>query len=218
MSLKNSLLICSLCSLILCMSSCEGNTPNVKLENGHEYVDLGLSVKWATCNLGAQDIDDPGHFYAWGETSHKGSYEWSTYIHGTGKNDLYTYTYQSGDSVTTLQPEDDAAYVLLGGKWRMPSIEEFEELRTKCTWKWAQIKNTMGYYITGPNGNSIFLPAGGFQDETHQVNKNLYGYYWSSTLDTTNVICARSLDFVTGNVNCSSSSRFYGQSVRGVIP
>ena len=119
------------------MSSCEGNTPNVKLENGHEYVDLGLSVKWATCNLGSQDIDDPGHFYAWGETIHKGSYEWSTYIHGTSKNNLYAYTYQSGDSATTLQPEDDAAYVLLGGKWRMPSIEEFEELRSKYTWKWA---------------------------------------------------------------------------------
>lgn len=218
MTFKNSLLICSLCSLILCMSSCEGNTPNVKLENGHEYIDLGLSVKWSTCNVGASNMYDYGHLYAWGETHHKSSYDWSSYLHGNSKNTLHKYTYQPGDSAVILYPEDDVASVLMGGKWRMPSIEEFEELRTQCTWKWAQIKETMGYYITGPNGNSIFLPAGGFQDETHQVNKNLYGYYWSATLDTTNIICARSLDFVAGNANCSKSSRFYGQSVRAVIP
>lgn len=204
--------------LCVVLSSCQPNEPELPMENGYEYVDLGLSVKWANCNVGADKRHDYGDLYAWGEICPKTEYSWSTYLHGSGKDNLLKYTTSTTGESVVLEAEDDVASVLMGGAWRMPTMEEFMELRTQCTWTWAQLGETMGYYITAPNGNSIFLPANGFQDEEYHVNQNLCGYYWTSTLDATNQVCASSVDFVSGKVSIGASSRFYGQSVRAVVP
>lgn len=139
-----------------------------------EIVDLGLSVYWASCNLGATKPEEYGNYYAWGETSPKDSY--------TEKN----YSYYDADKATYIDigedisgTEYDAARVNLGGEWRMPTKDEMTELMRKCTWEWTQINGINGFKVTGPNGNSIFLPAAGFNAITGQ-GKRLY--YWCSTM------------------------------------
>ena len=117
-------------------------------ENGHEYVDLGLSVKWATCNVGATSVEDFGGFYAWGETITK-----ETYSEG-----LYTFN----SKPTTLPLSADAANVNWGGAWRMPTQAEFVELINNCNWESETINGVKGQRVTSQkNGNSIFIPAAG---------------------------------------------------------
>lgn len=218
MKKQNLFLILFVTLWVVSFTSCQPNEPKPTFENGYEYVDLGLSVRWASCNVGAGESYEIGDFFAWGEVNAKSDYSWATYQHGSGKNELQKYTLSEDGSPVVLGAEDDAASVLMGGEWRMPTREEFVELKTKCTWAYAQMKETLGYYITGPSGKSIFMPAGGFKDETHHVDYNSAGYYWTSTLDNENAACSISLDFVAGNSSVGSSSRFYGQSIRGVLP
>lgn len=138
--------------------------------NGHEYVDLGLSVKWATCNVGATQPHGYGNYYAWGETSTKSDYtEDNSRTYGKNMSDI------SGNVAY------DAARANWGGSWRMPTEREMEELENKCTWKWTTQSGVNGYKVTGPNGNSIFLPAAGDcrGSSRHDVGED--GYYWSST-------------------------------------
>lgn len=136
------------------------------MENGHEFVDLGLSVKWATCNVGANKPEEYGDYYAWGETETKKSYSLSTYKWCNGSNTTYTKyctnsSYGTVDNKTTLEPEDDVAHVKWGGKWRMPSTNEQRELCQNCNWTWKTINGINGYEIRSMiNDNSIFLPAG----------------------------------------------------------
>ena len=145
-----------------------------------EAVDLGLSVKWATFNVGATSPEDYGDYFAWGETEPKETYSWATYKWGTSSN---LTKYNTTDGKTTLDPEDDAAKVLWGGYWRMPSKEEVDELTQQCTWIWTTHNNVNGYKVTGPNGNSIFLPAAGYKGAgpTYPAGKD--GLYWTSTLE-----------------------------------
>ena len=168
-------------------------------ENGHEWVDLGLSVKWATCNVGATKPKEYGNYYAWGETSPKSSY--------TSSN----YTYSSNP--TTLPLNRDAVAVNWGGSWRMPTKAEQDELREKCKWTWTG----RGYTVTGPNGNSIFLPAAGYRYDSDLYLAGSYGYYWSSSLDTGNSGYACSLDFGSDGVYWDFNTRYCGLSVRGVF-
>ncbi|MDY4512770.1 MAG: hypothetical protein SPE10_04900, partial [Paludibacteraceae bacterium] len=109
--------------------------------NGHEYVDLGLSVKWATCNVGASKPEEYGNYYAWGETTTKSTYNWSTYKWCNGsKTTLTKYntssSYGTVDNKTVLELADDAARANWGGAWRMPTDAEWTELRENCTWTW----------------------------------------------------------------------------------
>ena len=127
----------------------------------NEYVDLGLSVKWATCNLGAEKPDEFGENYAWGEVETKDSYEWSNYkwCNGTStsitKYCMYSY-YGEVDNKTTLELSDDAASVNLGGNWRIPTTAEVEELMSECEWIWQN----GGYLVVSKvNGKSIFIPS-----------------------------------------------------------
>lgn len=165
--------------------------------NGHEYVDMGLSVKWATCNIGADKQDECGDYFAWGETEPKNYYDWDTYKYCNGSEETLTkYCADSKygnngftDDLTTLAPEDDAACVLWGASWRMPTKAEWEELLNdnNCTW----VKKTTsdgyartGYLVTSKiNGNSIFLPSTAYryQAELHHYTI-LHGYYLSSSL------------------------------------
>jgi hypothetical protein len=133
----------------------------------HEYVDLGLSVKWATCNVGATKPEEYGDYFAWGETTPKDAYDWSTYKWCNGGPSTQTKyctnsSYGTVDNKTTLDLSDDAACANWGGSWRMPTRAEQDELRNNCTWTWTTQNGVNGYKVTGTNGNSIFLPAAGY--------------------------------------------------------
>ena len=222
------------CSLAVLFTACEKGEPSDKSDsnkssgksdaNVHEYVDLGLSVKWATCNVGADSPEDYGDYFAWGETQPKSYYDLSTYKWCEGSNDTITKycndsNYGTVDNKTILELSDDAANANWGGSWRMPTKAEQEELRNKCTWTWEQKNGVNGYTVTGQNGNSIFLPAAGYRVDSGLGSAGSGGSYWSSSLDTRYSDFAYDLYFSSGVVNSTnSSSRDDGQSVRPVLP
>lgn len=192
-----------------------------------EAVDLGLSVKWASFNIGAEKPEEYGDYYAWGETAPKENYSWSTYKFGRrSSGPIFKYntisSYGSIDNKTVLEPEDDVAHVKLGGKWRMPTDAEWAELRTKCTWTWVTNYNGSGInggLVKATNGNSIFLPAAGYRTDTDLDSAGTYGEYWSSSLDTGSPNCAWYVNFGSGSVNRVYRYhlyRYYGLSVRPV--
>lgn len=157
--------------------------------NRHEYVDLGLpsGLMWATCNVDADAPEACGGYYAWGETEEKDDYSWNTYKYYD--NNYATVTkyciherYGIVDGEDTLEAEDDVANVKWGAIWRLPTLDEQKELCKECTWEWTTVNNVAGYKITGPNGNSLFLPATGYKNDGNIFNKAAAGYYWSSSL------------------------------------
>ena len=184
--------------------------------NGHEYVDLGLSVKWATCNVGASSPEEYGDYYAWGETETKSTYNWSTYIDSPNRDGNSFTKYYNNGGKTQLDPDDDVAHVKWKGTWRMPTDTELTELRTMCKWTWNSTKK--GYTVEGPNGNSIFLPAAGYRSGGSLYNAGSRGVYWSSSLDTSGSNDAYSVYFNSSNVDRYDNGRFYGRSVRPVCP
>ena len=184
-------------------------------ENGYAYVDLGLSVKWATCNVGATKPEEYGDYFAWGETQPKSTYSWSTYKWCRGSYDTQTKyctnsSYGTVDNKTTLELSDDAARANWGGSWRMPTRLEWIELRDNCSWTWADYGNV----VTGPNGNSIFLPAAGCRNDSSLYDAGSYGYYWSSSSYGDDEACyiGSSLYGMYGD----PVERFYGFGVRPV--
>ena len=192
--------------------------------NGREYVDLGLSsgTKWATCNVGANSPEEYGGYYAWGETEEKSNYDWSTYKWCNGSENIMTKYciesyYGTVDNKTVLDPEDDVAHVKWGGSWRMPTKAELEELRTKCTWQWTTLNGVNGYNVTGPNGNSIFLPAAGYRFGTDVDDRGDYGGYWSGSLNSDGSGSAYGLYFNDLNYDWDYNGRCCGQSVRPVL-
>lgn len=193
-------------------------------DNHHDYVDLGLSVKWATCNVGADSPDDYGDYFTWGETSPKSTYDWSTYKWCKGSYTTLTkYNTNSGngtvDNKTQLALSDDAARANWGGSWRMPTHDEFTELRENCTWTWTTQNGVKGYKVTSKvNGNSIFLPAAGYRNNSSLGGAGTYGYYWSSSLYTDLPNGARYLLFYSVGVDWYDNNRYCGQSVRPVCP
>ena len=190
--------------------------------NGYGYVDLGLpsGTLWATCNIGANNPEDYGDYFAWGETSPKSTYSWSTYsLCNNSFRKLTKYCNNSSygnngftDALTTLEASDDAATANWGSVWRMPTYQEFDELLNNCT----KSRESGGELFIGPNGNSIFLPAAGYYDGSEHHDAGSYGHYWSSSLlDTGNSpYKAWYLYFYT--VNLSYHYRIYGRSVRPV--
>ena len=148
-----------------------------------EYVDLGLSVKWATFNIGATSPEDYGDYFAWGETEPKETYSWATYKWCDG-TDANITKYNTADGKTILEPADDAAQVHWGGKWRMPTKEECQELLDKCTWKEETRNGINGHIVTGPNGNSIFIPTTGYHNDDNGTGVQGLGtitYLWTSS-------------------------------------
>ncbi len=157
--------------------------------NGHDYVDLGLpsGTLWATCNVGATTPEGYGDYFAWGETTPKETYTWSNYIYadyweipgGYSHKTMTKYSYLI-DTLTILEASDDAATANWGIGWRMPTRAEAIELINNCT-MFPNITTTddPGYWLTGPNGNSIYLPKAGYK-----YGDDNYGYhcfYWTST-------------------------------------
>jgi hypothetical protein len=190
--------------------------------NGHKYVDLGLSVKWATCNVGSDSPEDYGDYFAWGETKPKSVYDWSTYKWCKGSKTTMTKyctdrDYGTVDNKTQLDLSDDAAHVNWGGSWRMPTYKEFNELREKCSWTWTTENGVKGYKVVSKtNGNSIFLPAAGYRFSSSLGDAGSRGYCWSSSLGTGSPDGAGFVYFGSSDVGWSNDGRCYGQSVRPV--
>jgi hypothetical protein len=209
-----------------------------------DAVDLGLpsGLKWASFNLGATNPEEYGDYYAWGETEpyyelghaqsenpvwkpgKEAGYDWSTYKWCMGsKNTLTKYCSNSSygyngfwDTKTVLDLEDDAAHVNLGSSWRMPTDAEFTELRENCTWEWTSMNGINGQKVTGPNGNSIFLPAAWYRAYSYPPGTGSSGQYWSSSLYTSHSPYARNTGFSSGNVGRAGHDRCDGLSIRPV--
>ena len=192
------------------------------IEQGGIYaIDLGLSVKWASCNVGAEKPEEYGDYFAWGEVKPKEYYAWSTYKYCRGSDNMTKYCTSSSwgivDNKTVLDPSDDAATVNWGGVWRMPTRAEQDELRKKCKWTWTSQNGVKGYKVIGRNGNSIFLPAAGYMYGGTLNNAGSYGYYWSSSLSTDNPDNAYYVGFESDDVGWYSGlDRYYGFTVRPV--
>lgn len=173
--------------------------------NGHEYVDLGLSVKWATCNVGASSMSDSGSYYAWGEKETKLDYA-----------DIYSTTYGKGMSDISGDLAYDVARAKWGGTWRMPTKAEFEELSTQCSWKWTTQGGKYGYLITGPSDNSIFLPAAGWKHSVDTYRYSEFGYYWTSTPNDDDNKKSYYMDFSSVDRGVYSYQRYDGLQIRAV--
>lgn len=206
------------------VSNAKVNVTNNKADASDEAeaVDLGLSVKWASMNVGAKKATDFGTYYAWGETQPKEFYSWATYSWSKGDSQYLT-KYSTTDRRTQLAPVDDAAHTNWGGKWRMPTVDEYEELTDpdKCTWEWTTKDGVNGYKVTGKKtGNSIFLPITGFRYYGKTQFRGIYGIYWSSTLYSSNPNKVWCLEFNFSDISVHygnlSSNRFSGRCIRAV--
>ena len=199
---------------------------NVIVINGHRFVDLGLpsGLLWAETNVGAENPEDAGDFFSWGETSPKVTYDATTDKYCSCPDgdincfEASHYTkYNSTDGKTVLDPEDDAATVNWGSSSRMPTKEEFQELLDKCTWIWDSSPSHKGYLVTGSNGNSIFIPASGARTGSSPSGQGLNGDYWSSTLISSHRNSAYFLYFYSSYHSISSNRyRYAGHIVRPV--
>ena len=215
--------------------------------SSHEFVDLGLpsGTLWANCNVGATNPEDYGDYFAWGETSPKEVYNDSnynycveTYCVVDGESYGYKLTKYCNDSrfgyrgftddLTTLEPSDDAATVNWGDAWRMPTYEEMVELNDYCIRTRTTQNGINGLLVTGPNGNSIFLPAAGGYNNLNSANYldevGEQAMYWSSSLghfgDNVIPTAATIIQFKSyydSSSFVSISKRSYGQSVRPVV-
>jgi hypothetical protein len=175
------------------------------MHEGYGYVDLGLSVKWATCNVGASVPGDYGNYYAWGETWTKPEYLNCT-SYGKSWGDI------GGDS------SRDAATANWGGSWRMPTEAEFQELINNCDWTWTTQNGKNGYKVTSKkNGQSIFLPAAGYRDGASLYSDGERGFYWSSTPDESYTDGACPLYFLGGGRGVYWGYRSRGHSLRPVL-
>ena len=204
--------------------------------SGTSWIDLGLpsGLLWASCNVGARNPEDYGDYFAWAETTPKVDYNWGTYryCHGTNGSSPYLtkyckyiyYGYNNySDNLTTLEPGDDAATAYLGNDARTPTYYEWWELRDYCTFEWTTENGVYGYRVTGPNNNSIFLPAA----DTHitpigHFNNNS-GCYWSSSLGLDYECGINDLttygwvfEFSENSSSISRAMRYMGMTVRAV--
>lgn len=193
--------------------------PNYYSVNGHKFVNLGLpsGLLWAQSNIGAAFSSDDGDYYAWGETETKTDYSWNTYKWGSDDNNLSKYNW-SLDRKSTLDSDDDVATVKWGDGCRLPSYDDFEELQRKCDWTWEDDYNgAKGYLVTGPNGNTIFLPISGYYKNDVLTNYGKCAYYWSKSVGYNGSSYA--LNFANGYLrtyDTTSLDRCYGTSVRPV--
>ena len=201
-----------------------------------DAVDLGLSVKWASYNLGASSPEESGDYYAWGEIEpyyssldplswkegKTAGYAWSSYRWCNGSGwaiTKYNTDPNRGivDGKTVLELADDAAHVKLGGNWRIPTLEEWDELLEQCTWEWTTHNGVSGQKATGPNGNSIFLPPAGLWYGTRLLGAgNSYGHYCSSSLDETESDGVSYFYFGPDDIHKTDYFRHCGYSVRPV--
>ena len=189
------------------------------------WVDLGLpsGLLWAQCNVGASQPEQYGDHYAWGETNVKTSYSWSSYRFGKRSNALTKYCSQSSygrygytDRLTTLQPADDAATTVMFDNSRLPTQKDWEELRDHTTPEWTTLGGVHGVRLTASNGNSIFLPAAGSCKDGKRNRSEINGFYWSSSLLTSQPSEARTFCFDSRSCYTHHYERYYGFTLRAV--
>lgn len=205
----------------------DNNGNNDTIEE-YEYVDLGLpsGTLWATCNVGADSIEDPGDYFAWGETVTKELYDWksykySTYVEGRYLLNKYCTNPFCGydgfsDNLTVLEPGDDAATANWGENWRMATGDEWRELYQNTTCELTTQNGALGRLLTSWNGNSIFLPATGFYMDNELIYTNL-DLYWTSSLQTDAQVSAWSFHSDWDNCHvCGTYERCLGICVRAV--
>jgi hypothetical protein len=204
-------------------------------------IDLGLpsGIKWACCNVGAKNPKEYGGYYAWSETETKQEYNWENYkycIAWDGNSswdwnkhsDHFYFTkyvtnesYGEIDNKVVLDLEDDAARVIHGAPWRMPTQEEMQELVDKCKWTWKTMDGVNGYEVKGPNGNTIFLPAAGSYNFGNELS-NAYdeGFYYTSSLYEPHCKGALYLYFNTGEKRVTIFDSYFdrrdGRTIRGI--
>ena len=173
--------------------------------NGHEYVNLGLSVKWATCNVGASNPKSFGNYYAWGELNTKPYYSY---------DNCDTYYEELND--ISGKPKYDVARNKWGKTWRIPTKAEMEELIYNCSWEYENDNGVAYYRIIGPSGNYIYLPVSGYYEYSYE---DMYsGQYWTSTPDKTNDYSSNSyaLIFDEDEIRVMKKVRYLGRTIRPV--
>ncbi|MBQ0030457.1 MAG: hypothetical protein KBT32_08480 [Bacteroidales bacterium] len=194
----------------------------------HTYVDLGLpsGTKWATCNVGATRPTEYGDYFAWGEAKTKKDYDWNTYKWCKGSyNGLTKYNissdYGTVDNKTVLDVEDDAATANMGEEWRIPTLDEYNELIKGCEWKW--VENFNGSGVNGmlctskKNYATIFFPAAGHRNDTDLSNAGCRGDYWLSSLYGILPNNSYALTFNDGYIAWDQNDRYLGHCVRAVL-
>ena len=185
---------------------------------------MGLSVRWATCNVGASKPEEYGNYYAWGETKPKSDYSWATYFDiGNIQQGLYGYTQESFKKYSSinnnkLSKEDDAASMKWGSPWRIPTKDEFEELWS-LPHRWEIVNGIQGMKFISSNGHSFFLPAAGAKMDKELKQEGVWGIYWTSEVyrtdhDTSDSGVAWVLEEEDGG--CAYPNRFQGMSIRAV--
>ena len=220
-------------SAVSCMTFSKNVISNTN-DNKNEYVDLGLSVYWATRNVGAEKPEDIGSYYSWGETVPKKEYTWSTYKYS--KNDKgkkfskYVYRKWNGnkDRKNTLDLSDDAANINMQKKWRIPTSQELKELLENCRWVLESMNGVKGYRVySNQNNNTIFIPFTGMYVDNEIFDFSNYGAYWTSSLQphgdlfhsgssTAKVFVLSEKDVESEGVLSGICDRFIGLPIRPV--
>ena len=193
----------------------------VKYYKSPAMVDLGLSVSWGSFNLGAESPSEDGDYFAWGETRAKNNYQWSTYLWANGAADALTKYctlpgYGNADYKSYVDEEDDVAHVRLGGRWRLPSKAEMEELMNNCTWTWTRVDGVAGFMVYGPNGKSIFLPASGRRTSASYYTRGSAGLYMSAQINPDEPWNQSVMYFTSAGPAINNYYRYFGVSVRPV--
>lgn len=162
-------------------------------------IDLGLSIKWTNQNLGATLSSLSGDYYAWGENSIKMKNTWSgqyvydctiqNYTLFDGESPVLSDIISIGTDGNISATEYDAVQTVLGNSYRMPTLTEMQELVEKCNWEVATYNGAEGFRVTGPSGESIFLPCTGTAIESSSI----YACYWTAQRDADNDFCAYAL-------------------------
>lgn len=223
--------VAAIIGVAFCVAGCtkpdESNSGGMGTYNGHEYVDLGLpsGTLWATCNVGAKKPDGFGDYFAWGEMTIKSTYVWENYQHCNGNYYRLTkycsdHSYGNNgftDNLTVMQASDDAARANWGIGWRIPSKEQWEELKSNTTVTWTTQNDTDGLLFSAGNGNVLFLPAAGFRYFNGAGSVGSFGFYCSRSLYTERSDMAWCLRFFSDGCKMCSVSREEGLSVRPVL-
>lgn len=207
----------ALSMLVALLSSCKSRSVDA---NGYSYVDLGLSVMWASCNLEATSVEDYGGLYAWGETSGKEVFSkeaYPYYVDGLDQLRPTTNKYNSTDGLRGLEAADDAASVIRGGGWRIPTANEAAELIKKCTWELVNVNGVKCYKVTGPSGAYIILPWAGFNPGPGRMGQKNNCIYWTSTLSDDQEFAYFLYATDPKDMGIADDHRYFGYPIRPVI-
>lgn len=177
--------------------------------NAQTFVDLGLSVNWATVNLGASSPSQSGLLFAWGEIAPKDKYTMGNYVYKDPDNEQWTIDIGASISGTEYDPARAQNH-----NWRMPTQKEFLELCEKCSWQWIDDNQSKGYKVIGPNGNQIFLPVGG--QDLFGTADGKTGNYWSGSLSQGLGRTSIGLSFNNERYYTNGTYKYVGKLIRPV--